>query len=325
MNNIVKSFEKIKVAVLGDIMLDVYVHGHVSRISPEAPVPVLNAEQREARLGGAGNVALNLKSLGAEPVIYSVIGCDESGMQTESLLSLAGIDSSGLIKSPHRTTTRKTRLIGNRMQMLRIDEEIVDPLHKEDEKQLLSQLSERLQKGDIRAIIFVDYDKGVLTETCISAAIEMANRHRILTTVDPKLKNFNRYKGVSLFKPNRKELYEGLKKEMSCFSWEELEKNMQQFAEQQDIKLMMVTLSEHGMALYERETGRFYREEALLRHISDVSGAGDTVIAVATLALCAGMKAEVVMKLANLAGGIVCEYAGVTPIEAEKLDDFLKY
>jgi bifunctional ADP-heptose synthase (sugar kinase/adenylyltransferase) len=134
------------------------------------------------------------------------------------------------------------------------------------------------------------------------------------------LKNFNHYKGVTLFKPNLKELYEGLQKRMGAFSWEEIKKNMQQFAHQQDIKLMMVTLSEHGIALYEQEIGKFEREAAHLRHISDVSGAGDTVIAVATLALCADMSPDAMMRLANLAGGIVCEYAGVVPITREKLE-----
>jgi rfaE bifunctional protein kinase chain/domain len=319
MNSIVQSFENMKVMILGDMMLDTYVYGHVCRISPEAPVPVLNMERREARLGGAGNVALNLKSLGAESILFSVIGQDENSAQMLRLLEQAGIDSSGIILSPHRKTTVKTRFIGNQMQMLRLDEEISNPLLEEDEKQLLRQLLKRVQKGDIRAIIFVYYDKGVLTETGIKSVIELAHQYNIITTVDPKLKNFNHYKGVTLFKPNRKELYKGLQKRMGIFSWEEIEKNMQQFANQQDIKLMMVTLSEYGIVLYERETGKFEREAAHLRHISDVSGAGDTVIAVATLALCAGMQPGDIMRLANLAGGIVCEYAGVVPITREKL------
>jgi len=319
MNHFRQSFEKIKVAVLGDVMLDTYIHGRVSRISPEAPVPVLNIEHREMRLGGAGNVALNLKSLGAEPLLFSVIGQDENSKHLLHQLTQEGIDNRNIILSPRRKTTVKTRLLGNRVQMLRLDEEVTDRLLEQDEKQLLDLFFKRIQQGDIQAIIFVDYDKGVLTKTIIQSAIELAHQYHIITSIDPKLKNFKSYKGVSLFKPNRQELYEGMQKPMGSFSWEEIENNMQKLAIQQDIKFVMVTLSEYGIILYDRDTGKFDREAAHLRHISDVSGAGDTVIAVATLALCSGMHPKDMMQLANLAGGIVCEYAGVVPITREQL------
>lgn len=306
-----------KIIVIGDIMIDAYLSGKVNRVSPEAPVPIVHHLQQENRLGGAGNVALNLLSMGAKVTLCSVIGDDEAAETLSQLLKNEGISAKGLVRLKNRQTTVKTRIIGNNQQLVRVDNESTDDIAEEAEEMLLNQLENLLKEG-FDALIFQDYNKGVLTEKVIQRAIQLAHKYEVLTTVDPKLKNFLAYKGVSLFKPNLKELMEGLncsidfKNDRAGF-----EQAVEGLMNQVQPQWVFVTLSEHGVYIGGKQQAHYF--PAHKRTITDVSGAGDTVISVATLCLAAGLAADKVAAIANLAGGIVCEYPGVVAIDAQQL------
>lgn len=311
-----ETFEGKRILVLGDVMLDSYIRGKVSRVSPEAPVPIVHLDSREDRLGGAANVALNLLALGAKPVICSVIGDDAQSEMLIALLKESGISAEGVIQSKGRKTTVKTRVIGNHQHLLRVDEEQIDPISASDEEQLISKVGELLTQAD--GMIFEDYNKGVLTGNVIRSCSALARQHKVFTAVDPKKENFFEYVEVDLFKPNLKELKEGLgvtfeyksNKEAFLEAVKELESRLNN-------KISLITLSEHGVFFKEGENLKF--SPAHIRNISDVSGAGDTVIAVVTLAMVSGMGIELASKLANLAGGLVCEKIGVVPIDKDQL------
>jgi rfaE bifunctional protein kinase chain/domain len=319
MQNLLNSFKDLNVLVLGDVMLDCYLYGRVNRMSPEAPVPVLEVERHEYRLGGAANVALNLKMLGAKPILCSVVGEDEHGAILKEKIMESEITDDGIIYSSHRKTTVKKRIIGNKTQLLRIDEEDSSLLADEEQKTLLQLVQNMIATEKIDALIFVDYDKGVLSQKVIDTLVTVARKQSIITTVDPKSRNFYHYKKVTLFKPNLKELQEGMSQKEKEFSMEQVRTLMELFAKEQDIDIMMTTLSENGIAVYRQEDHCFYRQETCKRPVSDVSGAGDTVIAVVTLALVAGVDLEELVTIANAAGGAVCEYAGVVPVTGEML------
>lgn len=312
-----KTFEGRKIIVIGDVMIDAYTLGQVTRLSPEAPVPIVSLDQHDFRLGGAANVALNLVALGAQPIVCSVVGNDWNGEKMIALLRDAGISSKGIVKSPTRKTTVKTRVIANRQQLLRIDDEQTDLLENTEEIELIERIKQLVQSG-AEAIIFEDYNKGVLTPKVIEQVIAYANSVGIITAVDPKKDQFLSYKHVTLFKPNLKELKEGLnvqfdfKDDRSSFEFavEQLE-----LAIQCDISF--VTLSEYGVFIKQNNTA-FYTS-AHVRNIADVSGAGDTVIAVATLCLLSGMDVQDIAEVANIAGGLVCEEIGVVSINKELL------
>lgn len=312
-----QSFEGKKIVVIGDVMIDAYTIGHVSRLSPEAPVPVVNLNHSEYRLGGAANVALNLIALGAHPIICSVVGNDSNAEIMSELLQSTGMHSAGLVKSNARKTTVKTRIIANSQQLLRIDDEQTNLINQDEENQLITCVEKLIEDG-VDAIIFEDYNKGVLSPKVIDQVIKLANAKRVITTVDPKKDQFLSYKNVTLFKPNLKELKEGLN-----FSFDftkdrsEFEQAVHLLEEQISCKVSFVTLSEHGVFIKQQEK-RFYAE-AHLRSIADVSGAGDTVIAVATLCLCAGRSIQEIAEIANIAGGLVCEEIGVVSINKERL------
>ena len=313
------TFSQKKVLVLGDVMIDAYLQGKVNRISPEAPVPIVDIEERYYRLGGAANVALNLQSLSATPILCSVLGNDEKGAHFPQLMSEKQLDPSALIPSEDRKTTIKYRVIGNRLQMLRIDEEDRHSLNEEETASYLSKIREIIENQKIDAIVFEDYDKGVLTPEVISAVVGWARSHGVIVTVDPKKKNFNHYQNVTLFKPNLKELREGAEVPVRDFSMEEVHAVMKELSAKNSIDLVFTTLSERGVAIYDRRNDSFYTQPAYLRKISDVSGAGDTVIAVATLCLTAGLDTVRTAQIANLSGGIVCEHSGVVPIPMEQM------
>jgi D-glycero-beta-D-manno-heptose-7-phosphate kinase len=317
-----EQFRHFRVLVIGDVMVDAYIFGKVERISPEAPVPVVSVEKRVNRLGGAANVALNLKSLGAEPVLCSVIGGDSKGEDFRQLLAEAGISGETVVTSHERITTTKFRVIGNRTQMLRVDEEVTDDLIPADQLQLLGKIRETIEKSTIHAIILQDYNKGVLTADLIHAVIKMASIHHIPVAVDPKRKNFLQYKGAALFKPNLKELREGLGRDIRIDDRESLEDAATFLHKELEISDVMVTLSEKGVFISSQAAGGKIARHvipALLRNISDVSGAGDTVISIAALGLACGLGPEEIASLANLAGGLVCEEVGVVPVNLDKL------
>ncbi len=314
-------FRNSTILVVGDVMIDAYLTGSVSRISPEAPVPIVDIKKRYYRLGGAANVALNLHALGANPLLCSIIGNDEKGelffdLMKEKELSVAAMNS-----SETRKTGIKYRVIGNKLQMLRIDEEDLYPLSEKDAETLLKSVKNALDNHSVDAIIFEDYDKGVLSETVIRTIMSWAQANGIPVTVDPKKNNFNFYQGSTLFKPNLKELKEGLHYDEKEFSMDSIHQIMKEFADKNEIQYLFTTLSEKGVAIYDRIHDNFYTQAAYLRKISDVSGAGDTVIAVATLCLIAGLNPQTTAQIANLSGGIVCEFSGVVPIPIEEFKE----
>lgn len=308
-------FESLKALVIGDLMVDSYLFGKVDRISPEAPVPVVTVEKRDFRLGGAANVALNLRSLGAQVAIASVVGKDESGEKLGQLLLAEGIEIGGLFQSAQRKTTVKHRIIGNNHHMLRVDDEDLHNLNESEQKDLFDWVSQEIENFDV--IIFEDYDKGVLNESLIQAILFKAKAQGVYTVVDPKKKNFLAYKGASLFKPNLKEIHEGLKLDTNLKDEEELKRAVEKLQELLHCDRVMVTLSERGVLITDHQD--WVRLPAHLRNISDVSGAGDTVVSVAALCLALDASLHDIAFLSNLAGGLVCEKVGVVPIEKDKL------
>ena len=310
-------FNGLQILVIGDVMLDAYVMGKVNRISPEAPVPIVSLENEDARIGGAGNVALNLLALGAKPIICGVIGEDSSGDKLLNLFEKNGISTDGLVKSMVRKTTVKTRVISNKQQLLRIDSESTFPLLESEEIKLNNTIQNIINQG-IDGIIFEDYNKGVLTDSVIQNTIKIAKEKDIPTAVDPKKENFLSYKGVSLFKPNLKELKEGLNLNFDFNTNKELfEKGIELLEEKLQNEISFVTLSENGVFI-KNQTEKYY-VPAHMRSISDVSGAGDTVIAVATLCLISGASTKQIAEISNLAGGLVCEKSGVVSISKNDL------
>jgi rfaE bifunctional protein kinase chain/domain len=314
-------FNSCRVLVVGDVMVDSYLIGKVDRISPEAPVPVVTLKERNNLLGGAGNVALNIKSLGAEAILCSVIGNDKQGDELLSVMKKAGLNTDGIIRSTDRITTTKYRIISNRMQMLRVDDEIDTDLNKTDSSELINHINQLITDKKPDIIILQDYNKGVLSGKIIEDISDIAAKAKIPVAVDPKRKNFTTYRGITLFKPNLKEISEGLKLETDPESTESLQKAAQFLHESQNIELVLITLSEHGIFISSKNSNGYTSKiiPAILRSISDVSGAGDTVISVA--ALCIALKAdpELVAALSNIAGGLVCEQSGVVPVDKNRL------
>ncbi len=315
-STIFSKFESLRILVIGDVMIDAYVEGSVTRVSPEAPVPIVNLKHRTRRLGGAANVALNLAALGATPVLTSIIGDDEGASDLLNLMEESGMVVSGMERSGSRKTTVKTRVIGNHQQLLRIDDEIIAPLTKSEEDQVIANVARHLDEID--AIIFEDYNKGVLTPRVIHEVIEMAREKGVITTVDPKKENFFEYKNVTMFKPNLKELKEGLNIDAELVPKENVfEQAIYAMEDKLQNEISFVTLSEHGVFIQKSESKHYV--PAHIRNISDVSGAGDTVISVATACLAAGMEIRDVAEWANLAGGLVCERSGVVPVDKQQL------
>lgn len=319
---IFEQFRRLKIMVVGDVMVDAYVFGKVERISPEAPVPVVTVEKRASRLGGAANVALNLKSLGAEPVLCSVTGADPIGEEFRELLAMEKISGEAVIASHDRVTTTKSRILGNKTQMLRIDEEVTHDLNAEDEAGLFDKIKGIISSGTIHAIILQDYNKGVLTAGLIRQIIDIAANAGVTVAVDPKKKNFLGYKGATLFKPNLKELREGLAIEINADDPETLRKAALSLHKEMGHVMVMTTLAEKGVFVsYPGNEGQWVHQviPAHIRKIADVSGAGDTVISVAALCLACGLEPGVMASLSNLAGGLVCEETGVIPVNRERL------
>lgn len=312
-----QKFNSLTALVIGDVMIDAYYWGKVERISPEAPVPVVQVQKRENRLGGAANVALNVKSLGAKAIICSVVGDGNKGDIFRATLKENNFSTEGIIDSNERMTTVKTRVISQGHHLLRVDEEITTPLNKTDERHLLNCIKNILDKQKVDVIIFEDYNKGVLTDNVIKTVIEIAVAKNIPTAVDPKKDNFFAYEKVTLFKPNLKELREGLRVDFDKNDTGLLQKAMNDLQEKLGNEITMVTLSELGIMT--KGKNGFVHEAAHERKILDVSGAGDTVISVASLALAGGADAATAAQLANLAGGLVCEKVGVVSIDKEVL------
>jgi len=310
-------FSSIKAGVIGDVMLDTYWWGHVDRISPEAPVPVVALDKKEYRIGGAGNVALNLASLGAKVSVLSMIGDDEDGALLKQMFESNTIRTNFLLHSNKRITTNKTRIICRNQQMMRLDAEITTDLTEGEERQLLERVDQYLQNEKPQVIIFEDYNKGVLTERVIKEVIALCKGYGVLTAVDPKRKNFFSYDGVDIFKPNLKEVKDGLNLLTDDISLSILEDIHGQLQNKLKHSISFITLSEKGVFYQQSGSSRIIPSH--LRSISDVSGAGDTVIAVASLLYAATKDLDLMAEVANIAGGIVCEEVGTVAIRKEIL------
>lgn len=317
LNTLFEDFNKLNILIIGDVMIDSYYWGKVDRISPEAPVPIVAVKKRESRLGGAANVALNIKALGATPILCSVVGKDEEGEELLTLLKQNHQTTEGILKSDNRRTTKKTRIIGNNHQMLRIDGEDLHDLSNKEENSFFELLQQIIHSKKIDAIIFEDYDKGSITSSLIEKVVTLAQQKSIPTAVDPKKNNFINYKKVDLFKPNLKELKEGLKIEFNHKEKSELEAAIQQLELKLNNTHTLITLSESGVFI--NSPKEKHHIKAHHRDITDVSGAGDTVISVATLCLALNQSPELIAELSNLAGGLVCENVGVVPIDKADL------
>ncbi len=312
-----QQFNQLKAGVIGDVMLDTYMWGHVERISPEAPVPIVALDKTEYRVGGASNVALNIASLGASVSILSVIGNDDDGAQLKQLLAQQQIKTDFLLSSDKRSTTSKTRIISRNQQMMRLDKEIATDLGYEDENRLILALQTFIAQEKPDVIIFEDYNKGVLTELVIQKAIALCKHHGIITTVDPKRKNFFSYKDVDVFKPNLKEVKDALNLLIDQVNENSLRNIHAQLKEQLQHHISFITLSEKGVFYQNEEHADIIPSH--LRSIADVSGAGDTVIAVASLVYAATKDVALMAEVANIAGGLVCEEVGTAAIDRERL------
>jgi D-glycero-beta-D-manno-heptose-7-phosphate kinase len=310
-------FREVKVGVIGDLMLDTYLWGHVERISPEAPVPVVALERRENRIGGAGNVALNLASLGARVSVLSLIGKDADGDTLGRLLGENGIGTAGLVRSESRITTNKARVMGRNQQMLRLDTETTRDLSVEEEDALLEKTRGFIEMERPQVMVFEDYNKGVLTERVIREALALCRLHDVVTAVDPKRKHFFSYQGVTIFKPNLKEVREALNILVEEATPAALGRIHEQLAEKIGHRISFITLSERGVYFHDGQEARIIPSH--LRNIADVSGAGDTVIAVASLVFAATREAGLMAGVANIAGGLVCEEVGTVAVGRDRL------
>lgn len=315
LEDIFESFNTLTVLIIGDVMVDAYIWGKVNRISPEAPVPVVQVTKREKRLGGAANVALNVQAMGARPLLCTVIGQDSNADDFRALLHKQDISDKGIVGSQHRITTIKERVLSGSQHILRVDSEQDENLHTEDQESLFNRIKELLPQADV--VIFEDYDKGVLSEALIQQTIALARERGIPTVVDPKKKNFFCYKEATLFKPNLKELREGLKLDFDNNDQPAIEAAVKQLKEALQLQSALVTLSERGIYIDGPDTHHLL--PAHIRSISDVSGAGDTVVSIAALAQAVDLPPRLIAALSNLGGGLVCEHLGVVPINKSRL------
>jgi rfaE bifunctional protein kinase chain/domain len=311
---IFKAFRGKRVLIIGDVMLDEYLIGSVIRISPEAPVPVIDIEEQRLSLGGAANVGLNIANLGCIPVLVGIIGEDQMGNAFRNVMINKNLLISGIVRIKNRPTTVKTRIIGHTQHVARVDREINDYINGKDEQRILYQIKKHMDRCN--AVILQDYNKGVLTPRVIDYSIQLARKNNILITVDPKFTHFLNYKNVSLFKPNIKETEEALA--IKIRSERDLILAGHKLLEKLSPDCLLITRGADGMSLMESK-GTIMHVPTRARKVSDVSGAGDTVISTLTAALMGGASYREAATLANYAAGIVCEEVGIVPIEKQKL------
>lgn len=314
------AFSGLRILVIGDVMLDAYSDGKVERISPEAPVPVVHISREEKRLGGAANVACNLRGLGAEPVLCSVIGTDAASEEVLRLLDKEQLESRYMVRDSERPTTVKHRILSGSQHILRIDSETQSNLSESIRAALLQRIREAI--SDCRAVVFEDYDKGVIDQVLIAEVIAWAKAIDIPVIVDPKKRNFHAYRGTTFFKPNLKELREGTGTDLHPDRFEEFQTIAEAFREKMGFTAMMVTLSEKGV--YITDGVERHLLPAHVREISDVTGAGDTVTAAAAVCTALKLPIRTTAGLSNLAGGLACEHVGVYVVTGEQLKEEAK-
>lgn len=315
-------FQTCEVLVLGDIMLDTYWWGHVDRISPEAPVPVVAVNKKEVRAGGAANVALNVRSLGAVVHMVSIAGQDEAGDELINLLQQQGIQTQGILQSSDRRTTNKTRIISRNQHMMRLDEEDTLDIDSSSEKFIIGYINNLVSSGKIRVLIFEDYNKGLLSENLIQSVLEICKQYHVITTVDPKRKNFLAYQGVDVFKPNLKEVKDALGIWVEQVHLQALKDVHDQLKQHLKHNVSLITLSEKGV--FCQNNSNAFIIPSYVRNIADVSGAGDTVIAVASLVYAITKDIKWMAEIANIAAGQVCEEVGTVAVHADRLLDELQ-
>ena len=318
LKDIFDEMDSLHVVVVGDVMLDNYWWGNVERVSPEAPVPVVALQKRESRLGGAANVAVNCRALGAKVTLASVVGDDAEGQSLIKLAIDAGIDTSLVMQSWRRPTTTKVRILSRNQQMLRLDDEITDDLYIEEEHPFIDMVLKYLQRVKPNIVIFEDYNKGVLKENVIRRIAAHCKDIGIITAADPKKKNFLSFRDVTIFKPNLKEVIEGLHILLPNNSnLPDLEAVHQKLYSTLRHQVTFITLSEKGVFYADGFTAAIIPSH--IRDISDVSGAGDTVIATAAMVYALTKDVKLMAEISNLAGGLVCEEVGVVSIKKDNL------
>ena len=314
LNKLISEISSKHLLVIGDLMLDKYFWGTVNRISPEAPVPIVEVTEEETRLGGAANVALNLKELGASVSVCGLVGADSDGGLLRYLLNEREFDVTFVYEDENRRTTSKTRVIGNQQHTVRLDREDRSPLSPQIEEKILTKLLPQLSSFD--AIIFEDYNKGMLTPGLIEQVIFAANKIKVPVIVDPKFDNFLAYGGCTLFKPNLKELNQAMGQGVEGSDTVALHESIAGFRKMMPHSQTMVTLGEYGvLGASEKDS---FTIPAHLRKIRDVSGAGDTVVAVVALCIACGLDFRTAAELSNIAGGLVCEDVGVVPVNKDR-------
>jgi rfaE bifunctional protein kinase chain/domain len=317
-HQILDNFSGRRIAVIGDVMLDRYFRGTVSRISPEAPVPIVDIEEESEHPGGAANVGYNLVELGASPLLLGIIGNDRSGTHLRNLLGELGMSDEGLLVDPDRPTTVKTRVIATSQHIVRVDREKKGPIGGDVLQRLLGLLEDRI--GSLDAVILQDYNKGVITRELIPEAVRIARAHGVPVHVDPKFENFFQYTGVTVFKPNRKEAEDALQQRLK--SQEERHSGVQELLRRLESEYVILTLGSEGMMLARRDADPILVPTRALQ-VADVSGAGDTVIATLATAHAAGASMHEAVTIANYAAGIVCEQVGTVPVHHGELLDTL--
>jgi rfaE bifunctional protein kinase chain/domain len=320
LRRIVSSFPGKRVLVVGDLMLDHYIRGHVSRISPEAPVPVVRVGEESSLPGGAGNVAVNLAALGAEASVLGVVGPDDTAGVLSSLLSARGVVVSGLLEDQSRVTAQKTRVIAERQQVVRYDRETAGPLSGETEGRLISRLSDAVKTAD--AVILSDYGKGVVSPRVIKAAIAAAKKAGKPLTVDPKPEHFKLYRGVTCTTPNVHEAFAGMRRGEKPGA-EEIARLGRDIVRALRSKSVLITRGPDGMSLFKAD-GRALHIPTQAREVFDVTGAGDTVIATLTLALAAGASLEEAAALSNHAAGVTVAKLGAATCSPAELQRALR-
>ena len=319
-NSLEKIFKKAatkKIYIIGDVILDRYFIGKVNRISPEAPVQVFDIEETQFKLGGAANVCLNINTLGSNPVLIGIIGDDTHGSVLESVLESQNIPLKGIIRESNRKTSCKTRVIADAHHLIRLDSETKEDISKDSESKILKLLNEN--KKEIEILILQDYNKGVLTKSLIKKIIDFANKAGIKVLTDPKFENFFEYKSVYLFKPNRKEFEDAAGRKFKNI--DDLIASAPALMKKISCKNLLLTLGEHGMMIFENKNGKIgsYSIKTKARKVSDVSGAGDTVISTMAVCLAGGATVKDAAIMANQAAGIVVEESGIVPIYKDKL------
>lgn len=297
--------KKPSLLVIGDLMLDHYIWGSATRLSPEAPVPIVNVKNESTTLGGAGNVVQNLVALGANVTIAGVIGDDSPGIQLIEILKGEGVKTNTIIKDKIRPTTVKTRVLVGSHQLVRVDREITDSVSKELEDELINKLSGCIDSADI--VVFSDYNKGLFSPVFTQRLIKIANDHQKKVIVDPKGLNYDKYKGAYIIKPNRKELAEAAKTE-KITNIEDLQNAAKTIFLQTGTTYLIVTLSEEGMAIITAQSSKLLPVKAT--EVFDVTGAGDTVIATIAYFIAAGLSVDEACELANHAAAIVIRHVG---------------